>query len=116
MQILFEEVLPVGGSAKRLPKTLQNPQQTLHNPPSDCSEEGVVHGRCIGKAEEGLGSLLDAGGEEDAVGGPADGVGDGLFSKLGVEVPQVAGSALQQEGKNHIQCYEFTLDYRAGKS
>lgn len=68
----------------------------LQNHPRDCSEERV-HRRCIGKAQEGLGRFLDAGGEEDAVGRPADGVGDRLFSKLGVKVPQVAGSALQQE-------------------
>lgn len=98
MQILFEDVLSVGSSAKRLTKTFQNTQKILQNPPPDGSEERV-HGGRVGEAQEGLGGLLDAGCEEDAVGGPADGVGDGLFSKLGVEVPQVAGSTLQQGGK-----------------
>lgn len=63
-----------------------------HPPPLDCSEEGV-HGRGVGEAQEGLGCFLDAGGEEDAVGGPANGIGDRLFGELGVKVPQVAGSA-----------------------
>lgn len=104
MQILSEGVLSAGSSAKRLTNTFRNTQKILQSPPSDRSEEGV-HGRCVGEAEEGLGGLLDAGCEEDAVGGPADGVGDGLFGKLGVEVPQVAGPTLQQEGKT-----AFTLD------
>lgn len=69
-----------------------------HPPPLDCSEEGV-HGRGVGEAQEGLGCFLDAGGEEDAVGGPANGIGDRLFGELGVKVPQVAGSALWWERK-----------------
>lgn len=81
-------------------KHLENTQEVLHNHP-ECSEERV-HGRCVGEAKEGFCSFLDAGRDENAVGGPADGVGDWLFSKLGIKVPKVTGSTLLQEGERNM--------------
>ena len=43
---------------------------------------------------------VGAGCEKEAVRGPADGVGDRLFSELRIKVSQVAGSALLQEEEN----------------
>ena len=58
-----------------------------------CSQERV-HGWGIREAQKSLSSFFDAGGDEDAVRGLADGVGDWLICKLRIKVSQVTGATL----------------------
>lgn len=58
-----------------------------------CSQERV-HGWGIREAQKSLSGFFDAGGDEDAVRGLADGVGDWLICKLWIKVPQVTGATL----------------------
>lgn len=88
----FSRDVPAAGSSTKMltQKHLNTTQKSFVTMP-DCSEERV-HRWCVGEAQEGLCGFLDTCCEEDAVGGPANGVGNWLFGKFGVKVPQVAGA------------------------
>lgn len=58
-----------------------------------CSQERV-HRWGIWEAQKSLGGFFDAGSDEDAVWGLADGVGDWLICKLRIKVSQVTGATL----------------------
>lgn len=66
-----------------------------------CSQERV-HGWGIREAQKSLSSFFDAGSDEDAVWGLANGVRDWLICKLWIKVSKVTGAALWKGQKRNL--------------
>lgn len=94
--MIFQDDWTTGSSTRRPTKGhfLKENERSDRN--HGGSQEGI-HGRSIGEAQESFRSFFDTGGEEDAVGGLADGVWDRLLCELGVKVSQVIGATLRKQ-------------------